>query len=53
MKEGNALSPLLFNFALEYTFRKVRENRKRLEMNVKHQILVYDDDDDVNILSER
>jgi hypothetical protein len=27
LKQGDALLPLLFNFNLEYTFRKVRENR--------------------------
>ena len=49
-KQGDALSPLLFNFALEYAIRRVQENRIYLDMNRKYQLPVYADE--VNMLAE-
>jgi hypothetical protein len=50
LKQGDALSPLLFNFALEYAIWKVQENQARLKLNRTLQLLAYTGD--VNLLGD-
>jgi hypothetical protein len=49
-KQGDALSPLLFNFALVYAIRRVQETQAVLKLNGTHQLLTYADD--VNLLGD-
>jgi hypothetical protein len=50
LKQGDALSPLLFNFVLEYAIKKVQENQVGLKLNGTHQLLAYADD--INLLGD-
>jgi len=36
LKQGDALSPMLFNFALEYAIRRVKLNKDGFELNGAH-----------------
>ena len=45
LKQGDALLPLLFNNAVEYTIRKVQIHQDGLKLNSALQLLVYAGED--------
>jgi hypothetical protein len=50
LKQGDALSPLLFNFSLQCAMRRVQENQGGLKLNGTHQLLAYAND--INVVGE-
>jgi hypothetical protein len=50
LKQGDALLPLLVNFALEYPISKVQKNQVEMKLNGTHHLLVYVDD--LNLLGD-
>ena len=47
LKQGDALSPLLFNFAFDFAIGRVQVNQDGLTLNGTHQLLAYADDDNI------
>jgi len=52
LKQGDALSLLLSNLALEYTISRVQANQEGLKLLLTHQLLVNADGYNTCILSE-
>ena len=48
LKKGDALTPLIFNFALEYAIRRVHAHQDSFILSGTHQLIV--NADNVNVL---
>jgi hypothetical protein len=44
LNQGDALSPLLFNFTLVYTIKKIQDDNLVLKLNGTRLLIVYADD---------
>ena len=44
LKQGYALSPLFFKFALQYAIMRVQANQEGMKSSGTHQLLIYADD---------
>jgi hypothetical protein len=51
LKQGDALTPLFLNLAMEYTIRRVQVNQNGFKLNGTHQLMFYADS--VNTLGGR
>jgi hypothetical protein len=47
LQQGDDLTPLFFNFILEYAIRRVQSNQDDLKLNGIHKFLVYASDDNI------
>ena len=50
LEQGDALLPLLYNFALEYAISEVQGTILGMDVNGTHQVLAYADD--VNLIGD-
>ena len=41
LKQGDALSPLFFNYASQYSIRRIQVNQNGLKLNGTYQLLLY------------
>jgi len=41
MEQGDVLSPLIFNFSVDYVIRRVQVRQDGLKLNGTHQLLVF------------
>jgi hypothetical protein len=53
LKQGDALSPLLFNFVLEYAFSRVQVNLDGMNVNGTHELLDYAGGINARVLGRR